>query len=223
MEGVPEESITCPDLLFLPDTKQWLSFQVAAHDFVPSKNEMATTLYADSRLVKFDIPRNRAPKTWLTVDTASTASKNIPVRLFEAAEWIKIGSPVQGPYPQAFKTFVAERDAKLVDLQNKCLCEQIKFLWLRQHHHTVFLPKPVKALQTWSAQGTDKITWKSQQAGPAMTSSNKSRTQLSRTTRRRTTQYRLRCTTTSSKHCRLSAGWQRGWAVLSSRSRSSCQ
>ena len=157
MEGVPEESITCPDLLFLPDTKQWLSFQVAAHDFVPSKNEMATTLYADSRLVKFDIPRNRAPKTWLTVDTASTASKNIPVRLFEAAEWIKIGSPVQGPCPQAFKTFVAERDAKLVDLQNKCLCEQINFLWLRQHHHTVFLPKPVKALQTWSAQGTDKI------------------------------------------------------------------
>ena len=90
------------------------------------------------------------------MDTAASSSKNVPVRWWDVSEFIKIGSPVEGPFPQCFKDYVAAQDEGLIKLQEKMLKAQDNFVYLRQNH-PFFLPYPVKALQEWSSQGTDVL------------------------------------------------------------------
>ena len=49
-----------------------VSMQSLSRDYVPSKKDFSVTAYVDSKVVKFDKARNRAPKEWLACDTKAT-------------------------------------------------------------------------------------------------------------------------------------------------------
>ena len=149
--------LKCPDLVYHGALDQLLSIQTFGKDYLPSKNEMAHTLYSDSKRVKFHPPRNRAPMEWSTTDTKTTTNTSIPVRMWDLTKYCLIGQPLEGPYPKQFKEYCAEKDQELIELQNRLLAQSTSFEYMLENHADLWLPKPLDAVTNWVAMEESTI------------------------------------------------------------------
>jgi len=138
--------LKCPDLVYHGALDQLLSIQTFGKDYLPSKNEMAHTLYSDSKRVKFHPPRNRAPMEWSTTDTKTTTNTSIPVRMWDLTKYCLIGQPLEGPYPKQFKDYCAEKGQELIELHNRLLAQSTSFEYMLENHADSWLPKPLDAV-----------------------------------------------------------------------------
>ena len=146
-----------PDIVWNQIQKTWCCCIAPSHDFVPSKEVMATTLYADSKVVKFAPVRNRGHCEWTVVDTTTSSTKLIPTRLYDCSKYIDFKQSIDGPYPQCLLDYCDEKDKQLMKLINECMLHADSFLTMREHYPTLLLPKPIVAFHQWAEHDTQHI------------------------------------------------------------------
>ena len=145
---MPSSKLMCPCVFHNLPMDQLVSMQSISRDYVPSKKDLAQVPYLDTKIVKFDKPRNRAPFDWLCVDTKATTTVSLPVRMWDCDYFIEIGAPILGSYPLAFKEYCVKKDQQLIEMQNKLIIMGDNFSYLNELN--LLMPTPVEALQNWS-------------------------------------------------------------------------
>ena len=147
--------LMAPDLVHNSKAGNWMSFVTPSHDFVPSKHEMAVTMYGECKNVKFDAPRNRGAYGWSVVDTVSSTDKLIPIRLYDCDKYIDLKKDIEGPFPQEFKDYCAEKDLELIKLMNDSMLKLSTFITMREHYPTMYLPRPIQKFHEWADNSQD--------------------------------------------------------------------
>ena len=142
--------LSVPDMVHGKKDGKWWSMQVGCHDYIPSKHQTATALYVDSKIVKHACKGHQQPKAWAIVEAKTQVTKAIPVRLWDCDHFMCFKTPLEGPYPLAFREYAAVQDSELRKLQDASLAVSDSFCYLRNNHPLVMTtPSPTAALIEW--------------------------------------------------------------------------
>ena len=153
--GVPQEKLHTPQVFHNLPMDQLVSIQSLSRDYVPSKKSFAVAPYLDSKIVKFDKPRNRAPFEWIIVETKATSTVTVPVRAWDCDYYLDIGAKLRGAYPEAFVEYCLVMDEQLIGVQNKSIASGDNFFYLNELK--LLNPTPVDALLTWEQHSASTI------------------------------------------------------------------